>query len=41
MTPVDTYPKLCAQQRKAIIELLGEGNWQIFGSHGSKKIYEA
>ena len=41
MTSVDTDPKLCAQQRKAILELLGEGNWQIFGSHGSKKIYEA
>lgn len=40
MTSVDTDPKLCSQQRKAIIELLGEGNWQIFGSHGSKKSIE-
>ena len=40
MTSVDTDPKLCAQQRKAILQLLGDGEWQIFGSHGSKKNIE-
>ncbi|MBR2012679.1 MAG: MBL fold metallo-hydrolase [Clostridia bacterium] len=37
MTSVDTDPKLCAEERKMIIELLGVGQWQIFGSHGFKK----
>jgi len=39
MTSVDTDPKLCAQERKAIMQRLGVGNWQIFGSHGFKKDY--
>ena len=39
MTSVDTDPKLCAEERRAIIGRLGVGNWQIFGSHGFKKEY--
>ena len=39
MTSVDTDPKLCADERAAIIQRLGVGNWQIFGSHGFKKDY--
>ncbi|MBQ8808115.1 MAG: MBL fold metallo-hydrolase [Clostridia bacterium] len=39
MTSVDTNPKLCADERKAIIQRLGVGQWQIFGSHGFKKDY--
>ncbi len=40
MTSVDTDPKLCALERKMIIQRLGAGKWQIFGSHGMKKDYE-
>ncbi|MBR6523736.1 MAG: Zn-dependent hydrolase [Clostridia bacterium] len=39
MTSVDTDPVLCAQERTAIMQRLGTGNWQIFGAHGSKKDY--
>jgi len=39
MTSVDTSPKLCAEERKAIMQRLGVGEWQIFGSHGFKKDY--
>ena len=39
MTSVDTDPKLCAQERRALFSLLGEGEWQIFGGHGAKKTY--
>ncbi|MBQ2841314.1 MAG: Zn-dependent hydrolase [Oscillospiraceae bacterium] len=39
MTSVDTDPKLCAEERKAIIQRLGVGKWQIFGAHGFKKEY--
>jgi len=39
MTSVDTDPKLCAEERKAILGRLGVGQWQIFGAHGSKKDY--
>ena len=39
MTSVDTYPKLCAEERKAIMQRLGVGDWQIFGAHGFKKDY--
>ena len=39
MTSVDTDPALCALERKAIFQRLGEGNWQIFGAHGMKKEY--
>ena len=39
MTSVDTDPKLCARERKAVTGRLGAGNWQIFGAHGFKKDY--
>ena len=39
MTSVDTDSKLCLEERKAIIQRLGVGNWQIFGAHGFKKDY--
>lgn len=39
MTSVDTAPKLCAEERKAIMQRLGVGDWRIFGSHGFKKDY--
>jgi len=39
MTSVDTDPKLCAEERKAVLQRLGVGQWQIFGAHGFKKEY--
>ncbi len=39
MTSVDTDPMMCLEERKAIIERLGVGTWQIFGAHGFKKEY--
>ena len=39
MTSVDTDSKLCQEERKAIIQRLGVGHWQIFGAHGFKKDY--
>jgi len=39
MTSVDTDAALCALERKAFIQRLGEGEWQIFGAHGMKKDY--
>ena len=39
MTSVDTDSSLCAEERKAIINRLGVGVWQIFGAHGFKKDY--
>lgn len=39
MTSVDTDPKLCLDERNAILQRLGVGSWQIFGSHGFKKDY--
>jgi len=39
MTSVDTDPKLCADERKAIRQRLGVGGWQIFGAQGYKKEY--
>ncbi len=39
MTSVDTDPKLCAEERKAVMQRLGVGDWQIFGAHGFKKDY--
>ena len=39
MSSVDTDPKLCAAERQAIMNRLGMGDWQIFGSHGMKKEY--
>ncbi|MBR5542652.1 MAG: MBL fold metallo-hydrolase [Oscillospiraceae bacterium] len=40
MTSVDTDPKLCAEERQAIMQRLGVGEWQIFGAHGFKKDYK-
>lgn len=39
MTSVDTDPKLCLEERNAILQRLGVGKWQIFGAHGMKKDY--
>ncbi len=39
MTSVDNDPKLCAEERRAIMQRLGIGQWQIFGGHGFKKDY--
>lgn len=39
MTSVDTDPALCALERKAVMQRLGAGSWQIFGAHGMKKDY--
>ena len=39
MTSVDTDPKLCAQERNAIMRRLGVGHWKIFGAHGAPKDY--
>ena len=39
MTSVDTDPKLCNEERKAILRRLGVGNWKIFGAHGAPKDY--
>ncbi len=39
MTSVDTDPSLCAEERRAIFQRLGAGEWQIFGAHGAKKDY--
>ena len=40
MTSVDTDPKLCTEERRAIMQRLGVGQWQIFGAHGMKKDYQ-
>ena len=39
MTSVDTDAKLCAQERNALLQRLGVGEWNIFGGHGQKKTY--
>lgn len=39
MTSVDTSPELCAEERMAVLQRLGVGEWQIFGAHGFKKDY--
>ena len=39
MTSVDTDAALCLEERKAIMQRLGVGQWQIFGAHGFKKDY--
>ncbi len=40
MTSVDTDKVLCAQERKAIFQRLGAGQWQIFCGHGGKLSYD-
>lgn len=39
MTSVDTDPKLCGEERTAVLQRLGIGNWKIFGAHGAPKEY--
>lgn len=39
MTSVDTDPKLCGEERIAILRRLGVGSWKIFGAHGAPKDY--
>ena len=39
MTSVDTDPGLCAQERAAVLQRLGAGEWKIFGAHGMMKEY--
>ena len=39
MTSVDTDHALCAEERRAILQRLGAGQWQVFGAHGMKKDY--
>ena len=39
MMSVDTDPKLCNEERTAIMRRLGVGNWKIFGAHGAPKEY--
>ena len=36
---VDTDPSLCRQEREAVLQRLGTGNWKIFGAHGLCKEY--
>jgi len=40
MTSVDTDAALCAQERRAVMQRLGAGEWKIFGAHGAMKEYE-
>lgn len=37
MTSVDTDPERCKAERRAVMDLLCDGEWQIFGAHGSGK----
>ncbi|MBE6559952.1 MAG: MBL fold metallo-hydrolase [Ruminococcaceae bacterium] len=39
MTSVDSAAKLCAEERKAILQRLGVGAWKIFSGHGFMKDY--
>ncbi len=39
MTSVDTDPSVCAQERAAIMQRLGAGEWKIVGAHGCIKEY--
>ena len=39
MTSVDTDSKLCTEERNAVIQRLGIGEWKIFGAHGQMKEY--
>jgi len=41
MTSVDTDAQLCTDERKAFLQLLGEGEWQIFGGHGERKTLQS
>lgn len=37
MTSVDTDPRLCALERRALPDILGSGSWSIFSGHGYRK----
>jgi len=37
MTSVDTEPEQAGAQRKAMLQALGSGEWNIFGGHGYRK----
>lgn len=39
MTSVDTDPALCSEERTAILQRLGAGDWKLFGAHGMMKEY--
>ena len=39
MGSVDMDPSVSTAERKAVLQRLGAGKWQIFGSHGAKKDY--
>ena len=39
LSSVDSDPRQCAAERQAILMRLGQGDWQVFGSHGMKKEY--
>ena len=39
MTSVDSDAELAAQERKAVFQRLGVGEWRVFGAHGMKKDY--
>ena len=40
MTSVDTDPRLCSQERQAVFQRLGKGQWKVFGAHGAMKEYD-
>ncbi|MBE5760282.1 MAG: Zn-dependent hydrolase [Clostridiales bacterium] len=40
MTSVDTEKDLCTAERRAVLQRLGAGSWQIFGGHGGRKLHE-
>ena len=40
MTSVDTDPRLCAEERRAVFQRLGAGAWKIFGAHGCMMEYD-
>ena len=39
MTSVDTNIRQCTIERNTLFDLLGEGEWQIFGGHGGKRSF--
>ena len=38
MTSVDTDPALAARERQTLWDVLGPGDWNIFGGHGLNKL---
>ena len=37
MTSVDTDPASCREEREALMQRLGPGNWSVFSGHGAVK----